>query len=202
MKIAACSSITSARRARLTSIPISSRSTAAVESRSSHSAMARPVRLEKLRAKARVDCARGPSLPSMLMGRPSTKPTALRSPDIASSRAASALNALRWMRFDAGRQPAVGIGDRDADGLGAEVEADQGAALGPVRRRRRSGGGWGRAWSRITRGAAQAQSRSGRGAHAGTPRHLPRSVYRIATGLIMLCTPPLKRGWPRTNRNS
>ena len=77
-------------------MPISSRSTAAVDSRSSHSAMARPVRLEKLRAKARVDCARGPSLPSMLMGSPSTKPTALRSPDIASSRAASALNALRW----------------------------------------------------------------------------------------------------------
>src|SRR5438874_3358837 len=59
--------------------------------------MARSVRLAKFRAKARVDCARGPSLPSMLMGRPSTKPTALRSPDIESSRAASALNALRWM---------------------------------------------------------------------------------------------------------
>ena len=29
-----------------------------------------------------------------------------------------------------------------------------------------------------------------------------RSSYRIATGLIILCTPPLKRGWPRTNRNS
>src|SRR5437773_8730750 len=38
-----------------------------------------------------------PSLPSMLMGRPSTKPTALRSPDIANNRAASALNALRWI---------------------------------------------------------------------------------------------------------
>src|SRR6266404_1656595 len=97
MKIAACSSITSARRARETSMPINSRSTAAVDSRSSQSAMARPVRLEKLRAKARVDCARGPSLPSMLMGRPSTKPTTLRSLDIASSRAASALNALRWI---------------------------------------------------------------------------------------------------------
>jgi hypothetical protein len=30
----------------------------------------------------------------------------------------------------------------------------------------------------------------------------PRYAQRIATGLIMLCTPPLKRGWPRTNRNS
>ena len=41
MNIAACSSITSARLARLTSMPISSRSTAAVESRSSHNPMAR-----------------------------------------------------------------------------------------------------------------------------------------------------------------
>src|SRR3982075_856175 len=97
MKIAACSSITSARRARLMSMPINSRSTAAVESRSSHKAMARSVSLEKLRAKARVDCARGPSLASMLMGRPSTKPTALRSPAIASRRAASTLKAERWM---------------------------------------------------------------------------------------------------------
>src|ERR1700716_3487981 len=97
MKIAACSSITSARRARLMSMPINSRSTAAVESRSSHRAMARSVSLEKLRAKARVDCARGPSLASMLMGRPSTKPKALRSPAMASRRAASALKALRWM---------------------------------------------------------------------------------------------------------
>ena len=43
------------------------------------------------------------------------------------------LERLAVERFDAGRQPAVGIGDGDADGLGAEVEADQGAALGPVR---------------------------------------------------------------------
>jgi hypothetical protein len=46
----------------------------------------------------------------MLIGRPSTKPTAARS-------AASA-----------GRQPPVGVADRDADGLGAQIEADQGAA--------------------------------------------------------------------------
>ena len=133
MKIAACSSITSARLARLTSMPISSRSTAAVESRSSHSAMASSVRLEKLRAKARVDCARGPSLPSMLMGRPSTKPTTLRSPAIASSRAASGLERLALDGLDAGRKPAVGIGHGNADGLGAEIEADQRAAFGPVR---------------------------------------------------------------------
>ena len=35
--------------------------------------------------------------------------------------------------FDAGGQPAVGIGHSDADGLGAEVEADQRAAAGPLR---------------------------------------------------------------------
>src|SRR5262249_54185787 len=46
---------------------------------------------------ARVDCARGPSLPSMLIGSPSTNPAAFRSEAIASSRAASSLNALRWM---------------------------------------------------------------------------------------------------------
>ena len=50
MKIAACSSITSARRARLMSMPINSRSTAAVESRSSHKAIVRSVSFEKLRA--------------------------------------------------------------------------------------------------------------------------------------------------------
>ena len=34
---------------------------------------------------------------------------------------------------DPGREPAVGIGHRDADGLGSEVESDQRAALRPVR---------------------------------------------------------------------
>src|SRR5882757_1013875 len=97
MKIAACSSITFARLARLMSMPISSRSTATVDSRSSHSAMARSVSLEKLRAKARVDCARGPSLPSMLMGRPSTKPAALRSAASIRRRVASAAKVLRVM---------------------------------------------------------------------------------------------------------
>ena len=68
----------------------------------------------------------------MLIGSPSTKPTALRSVAIASRRAASALNALRWMVVDPGRQPPVGIGHRNPDGLGAEIEPDQRAALGPM----------------------------------------------------------------------
>src|SRR6266480_3384466 len=66
------------------SASIRPRSTAAVESRSSHSPIGKSVSLAKLRAKARVDCARGPSEPSMLIGRPSTKPTvriARRDPD-------------------------------------------------------------------------------------------------------------------------
>ena len=159
MKIAACSSITSARRARLTSIPISSRSTAAVESRSSHRPMARSVSLEKLRAKARVDCARGPSLASMLTGRPSTKPTALRSPAMREQPRRVGLEGLALNGLDAGREPAVGIGHRDADGLGAEIEADQRAAFRPVRGgfdQREDEGGHG---TRITRVASCMQSR-------------------------------------------
>src|SRR5439155_1099956 len=76
--------------ARVTSAAISSRSTAAVDSRSSHSAIGSSVRRARLRAKARVDCARGPSLPSMLTGSPSTNPVAFRSVASASRRAASA----------------------------------------------------------------------------------------------------------------
>ena len=48
MKIAACWSITAARFLRLTSAAISSRSTAAVESRSSHSAIGSSVSLREI----------------------------------------------------------------------------------------------------------------------------------------------------------
>ena len=95
MNMAACWSITSARRSRRMSASIRPRSTAAVDSRSSHSAIGNSVSFSKLRAKARVDCARGPSEPSMLIGRPSTKPIALRSAASASSRLASVVNFLR-----------------------------------------------------------------------------------------------------------
>ena len=100
MKAAACWSITLARCARLASAAIRSRSTAAVESRSSHSPIGSAVSLAKLRAKARVDCARGPSEPSMLIGRPSTKPAARRS-------AASARTALRVGREGLARSTVV-----------------------------------------------------------------------------------------------
>ena len=133
MKIAACWSITAARFLRLTSAAISSRSTAAVDSRSSHSAIGRSVSLARLRAKARTDCARGPSLPSMLRGRPSTKPTQRRSAASASRRLASSGEGLARDGFDAGGEPAVGVRGGDADGLGADVEAEQRAARRQVR---------------------------------------------------------------------
>jgi hypothetical protein len=38
--------------------------------------------------------------------------------------------------------------------------------------------------------------------HRRSRERIRAAFYRIATGLIMLCTPPLKRGWPSTNRNS
>ncbi len=37
--------------------------------------------------------------------------------------------------LDPGREPAIGIGYRNADGLGAEIKPDQRAAFGPVRAR-------------------------------------------------------------------
>ena len=43
------------------------------------------------------------------------------------------LESLALDGLDAGRKPAIGIGYRDPDGLGAEIEPDQRAALGPMR---------------------------------------------------------------------
>jgi hypothetical protein len=88
-------SMTAARLLRLMSSAINWRSTAAVESRSSHSAIGNSVSPARLRAKARTDCARGPSLPFMLSGRPSTRPTQRRSSASASSRAESAVKLVR-----------------------------------------------------------------------------------------------------------
>jgi hypothetical protein len=49
----------------------------------------------RFRAKARVDCARGPSLPSMLRGRPRTRPARSRFAMISTSSAASCVNLER-----------------------------------------------------------------------------------------------------------
>ena len=43
------------------------------------------------------------------------------------------LESLALDGLDAGREPAIGIGYRDPDGLGAEIEPDQRAAFRPVR---------------------------------------------------------------------
>ena len=96
--------------------------------------------------KARVDCARGPSLPSMLMGRPSTKPAALRSAASARRRGGVSREGLACDGLDAGGKPAIGIAGRDADGLGAEIEPDQCAARRQQRRnldKRQDRGGMG-----------------------------------------------------------
>ena len=137
MNTAACWSITAARLARLTSAAISSRSTAAVDSRSSQNAIGSSVSLTRLRAKARVDCARGPSLPSMLSGSPSTRPTACRSAASAQEARGIGLEGLARDGLDTGREPAVGIGGRDPDGLGSEIKPDQRAP------RRQEGSGFG-----------------------------------------------------------
>ena len=65
--------------------------------------------------------------------------------------------------LDAGREPAVGIGNGNADGLGAEIEADQRAALRPVRGgfdQRENEGGHG---MRITCAPQRRQSRKRHG---------------------------------------
>ena len=43
------------------------------------------------------------------------------------------LEGLALDGFDSGGEPAIGIGYRNADGLGAQIEPDQRAALRPVR---------------------------------------------------------------------
>src|SRR3954447_2587997 len=73
---AASESTFSARLARLTSAEIIARSTACVDQRSSQRSIGSSSG-DKLRAKARTDCVRGLSLPSMLSGSPMTKPIML-----------------------------------------------------------------------------------------------------------------------------
>src|SRR5438067_4815791 len=74
MCAAASASTFSARFARLTSAEIIARSTAWVDHRSSHRSIGMSS-CDKLRANARTDCVRGPSLPSIFKGSPTTKPT-------------------------------------------------------------------------------------------------------------------------------
>lgn len=133
MKAAACWSITAARLARLASAAINSRSTATVESRSSHKAIGRSVRLARLRAKDLVDCAR--SLRSVHIKRQAKHKTdaatffgELQDPVRIGSEdfARNGLNA--------GCKPPVRVRCRDADCLGPEIEPDQTAARRNMRR--------------------------------------------------------------------
>src|SRR3990167_1497933 len=97
MKVAADSSIFAPRFARLVSISMRLRSIATVERRSSHIATGKGTIRARLRAKALVDCALAPSLPSILRGKPRTNPTAERSLASRASSAASAVNFVRLM---------------------------------------------------------------------------------------------------------
>jgi len=45
------------------------------------------------------------------------------------------LEGLALDGLDAGRKPAIGVGHRNADGLGAKIKPNQRAALRPVRAR-------------------------------------------------------------------
>ena len=179
MKIAACSSITSARLARLTSMPINSRSTAAVESRSSHKRDGKIGEAGKVAGKG-AGRLRARSLAAVHVdGQAEHEADRIAFARERQQPRRIGLERLALDRLDAGREPAVGIGNGDADGLGAEIEADQRAALRPVR------GGFdqrkneGRHGMRITRAPQHRQSRKRHGIHARTPR---RSVEIVLTG--------------------
>ena len=115
------------------SVPINSRSTAAVESRSSHKRDRKIGQLGEIagegagRLRARsfagvhVDGQAEHEAGGVALGGDGEQARRV------------GLERLALDGPDAGREPAVGIGHRDADGLGAQIEADQRAALRPVR---------------------------------------------------------------------
>ena len=124
--------MTLARRARVTLAAINSRSTAAVESRSSHSAIGKlgqPRQIagegaRRLRARTfgavHVDGKAEHEGGGLAFGREHEKPRGISGEILARD------------GLDAGGEPPVGIARGDADGLGAEVEADQRAADGQI----------------------------------------------------------------------
>ena len=95
MCAAACESTLSARLARLMSWSSIARSTATVDQRSSHKRIGRE-RGARFLAKARTDCVRGLSLPSMLSGSPTTSPAISCWLTRFFSRWRSAVNLPRW----------------------------------------------------------------------------------------------------------
>ncbi len=135
MKIAACWSITAARFLRLASASINSRSTAAVDSRSSHSAIGSSVSFEKLRREG-AGRLRARAFAAVHVDRQTEHEPdgiAFRRERQQALGVGGELGAGDG--FDCGRQPAIRIARCNPDGLGAEVEADQRAA------RRQAGGG-------------------------------------------------------------
>ena len=54
----------------------------------------------------------------------------------------------------------------------------------------------------VSPGASEARRASRNERHIAADADVRQDDYLIATGLIMLCTAPLKRGWPSTNMNS
>ena len=116
---------------------MNARSTAAVDSRSSQSAMGSSVNCAKLRAKARVDWARGPSDPSMLIGSPSTKPTAAPFGRELKDARDVAVEALASNGLDRRSDAPIRIARGDPDGLAAEIKTEQRTTLpaaAPLRR--------------------------------------------------------------------
>ena len=128
-KAAARSSMTALRFFRLASAAISSRSTAAVESRSSHRPIGKSGRGARLRAKARADCARGPSRPIHVERQPKHEARRPALPGEGEQARRIGRKTLRRDRLHPGREAPLGIARGDADRLGAEIEPDQRAAL-------------------------------------------------------------------------
>ena len=68
----------------------------------------------------------------MLMGRPNTKPDGVALARYRKQARRIGLESIALDGLDPGREPAVGIGYGDPDGLGAEIETDQRATFRPV----------------------------------------------------------------------
>ena len=136
------------------SMPISSRSTAAVESRSSHSAMAKIGELGEIAGEG-AGGLRARSLAGVHVdGQAEHEADGVALRGDGDQARGIGLEGLALDGLDAGREPAIGIGDRDPDGLGAEIEPDQRAAFRPVRGSFDQREDEGRHRARIPRGAA------------------------------------------------
>ena len=140
--------MTAARFARLTSAAINSRSTAAVERRSSHRAIGNSVILAKLRAKALAKKAAKSKGEVARESAGRLRPRTFRAVHVdrqtQNEADHAALGGERKHALSVGREslarhgldrsgnPAIRVAHRHADGLGAEIEPDQRASRGQV----------------------------------------------------------------------